>query len=154
MPDVVTNTSPLLYLHRLRRLDLLPALYGKLVVPAAVVAELEEGARLGYDVPTREALSWAEIVTSPVQDILRLATDLGAGERAAIALAHERRATLLLLDDALARRHAKLLGLPISGTLGVLLRAKAKGHMTAITPLVDDSSASGFAWESLREQPF
>jgi predicted nucleic acid-binding protein len=40
VPDVVTNTSPLLYLHRLGRLDLLPTLYETLVVPEAVLAEL------------------------------------------------------------------------------------------------------------------
>jgi len=45
--DVVTNTSPLLYLHQLGLLDLLPDLYERVVVPTAVLRELEEGAKLG-----------------------------------------------------------------------------------------------------------
>jgi predicted nucleic acid-binding protein len=52
--DVVTNTSPLLYLHQLGLLEILPRLYERVVVPTAVVEELLEGGRRGYDVPTPE----------------------------------------------------------------------------------------------------
>ena len=52
MPEVViSNTSPIFYLHRLRLLDLLQELYQKIIVPKAVVAELETGRRQGEDVP-------------------------------------------------------------------------------------------------------
>jgi predicted nucleic acid-binding protein len=52
MPEVViSNTSPIFYLHRLRRLDLLQKLYQEIIVPKAVVAELEAGRRQGEDVP-------------------------------------------------------------------------------------------------------
>ena len=54
MPEaVISNTSPIFYLHRLRLLDLLQELYQKIIVPKAIVAELEIGHRQGEDVPLR-----------------------------------------------------------------------------------------------------
>lgn len=75
--------------------------------------------------------------------MLALATDLGKGESEAIAVAHERGA-LLILDDALARRHASLLGITLTGTLGVLLKAKTAGHIPKIEPLVVRLTELGF----------
>jgi predicted nucleic acid-binding protein len=143
MRDVVSNTSPLLYLHQLDQLDLLPSLYSKVVVPQSVVEELDAGRVGGYDVPAVSALPWIEVVSSPNLALLALATDLGRGESEAIAVAHERRA-LLVLDDALARRHAGLLGIQCTGTLGVLLKAKAVGHLTKVAPLVERLVELGF----------
>ncbi len=52
MPEVViSNTSPIFYLHRLRLLDLLQKLYQEIIVPKAVAVELEAGRRKGEDVP-------------------------------------------------------------------------------------------------------
>jgi predicted nucleic acid-binding protein len=73
-----------------------------------------------------------------------LAPALGEGERAAIALASERGSDLLLIDDGLARRHAALLGIKITGTFGVLLRAKANGHVPAVQPSVEQLAHLGF----------
>jgi uncharacterized protein len=142
--DVVTNTSPLLYLHQLRLLEILPHLYQRVVVPTAVVSELADGARAGYDVPDSRSLVWADVQEAPGATILQLVTDLGDGERAAIALAASRRSDLLLLDDALARRHAQLLGLTVTGTLGVLLRAKESALIPAVVPLIDRLEHLGF----------
>lgn len=144
MRDVVTNTSPLLYLHQLGLLEILPRLYERVVVPSAVVAELSDGARLGYDVPAPATLSWVVVEASPGAAILPMVTALGDGERAAIALAATRKSDLLLLDDALARRHARLLGLTVTGTLGVLLRAKSEGLLPSIAPVVDKLEKLGF----------
>ena len=144
MRDVVTNTSPLLYLHQLGLISLLPDLYERVVVPTAVVGELEEGARLGYSVPSPEALPWVDVQAAPMAELLALVTDLGPGERAAIAIARARRSDLLLLDDGLARRHARLLGLRISGTLGVLLRAKQEGLIPSVGPRVAELERLGF----------
>lgn len=144
MRDVVTNTSPLLYLHQLRLLELLPRLYERVVVPSAVVAELSDGARLGYDVPAPSTLPWAVVEAPPGAAILPMVTALGDGERAAIALAASRKSDLLLLDDGLARRHARLLGLTVTGTLGVLLRGKTEGHVPVVAPVVDKLEQLGF----------
>ncbi len=61
MPEVViSNTSPIFYLHRLRLLDLLQELYQKIIIPKAVVAELETGRRQGEDVPEIDNYKWIE----------------------------------------------------------------------------------------------
>jgi len=62
MPEVViSNTSPIFYLHRLRLLDLLQKLYQEIIVPKAVVAELEAGRRQGEDVPAIDSYEWIKI---------------------------------------------------------------------------------------------
>jgi len=143
MREVVSNTSPLLYLHQLGSMALLPALYPHVLVPASVVEELAAGRAAGHDVPDVAALPWARVVSSPTLALLALATDLGKGEAEAIAIAHERNA-LLILDDGLARRHAKLVGVALTGTLGVLLKAKTAGRIAAVAPLVSRLTELGF----------
>jgi predicted nucleic acid-binding protein len=143
MREAVSNTSPLLYLHQLRQLELLEQLYGKIIVPAGVVTELAAGKALGHDVPDVKAVSWIEMVQVPSADLLLLATDLGNGEREAIALAQQRNIRVLL-DDALARRHADLMGVRVTGTLGVLLKAKRAGHLPSIAGLIEQLTALGF----------
>lgn len=84
-----------------------------------------------------------KVVSSPTVVLLALATDLGKGESEAIAIAHERDA-LLILDDALARRHASLIGVRLTGTLGVLLKAKEEGQISLVMPLVSRMTELGF----------
>lgn len=76
------------------------------------------------------------------------ATDLGTGEREVLSLAAERPEAMAILDDALARRMALHLGIRFTGTLGVLLRAKAAGHLEAIKPVVDRLQELGFRLDS------
>ncbi|QXD16313.1 DUF3368 domain-containing protein [Rhodocaloribacter litoris] len=66
-----------------------------------------------------------------------LQRDLGRGEAEAIALALERNADLVLLDEREGRRAARRLGLSVTGVLGLLVEAKAKGHVATLRPLVD-----------------
>ena len=61
MPEAISNTSPLLYLHRIGALEWLPRLFTEIWTPASVAAELEEGRRLGYDVPDLAAFDWIQI---------------------------------------------------------------------------------------------
>ncbi len=143
MREAVSNTSPLLYLHQIGSLDLLERLYGKLLVPEGVATELSAGKLLGYDVPDLRRLSWIEIVQVPNVDVLALVTDLGIGEREAIALAKQSN-LLALLDDALARRHATLLGIRFTGTIGLLIKAKRVGFVQSISPLIDRLTTLGF----------
>ncbi len=68
----------------------------------------------------------------------------GPGEREALSLATQTPGSLLVIDDALARRHARLLGLSFTGTLGVLLRAKVEGHLPAIASILQELEDRGF----------
>ena len=62
MPELaISNTSPLFYLYRLRRLDLLQKLYGRITIPAAVVNELKAGRDQGEDAPEVANYDWIEV---------------------------------------------------------------------------------------------
>ncbi len=145
MPDlVISNTSPLFYLHRLRCLDLLQKLYQRVTVPEAVVEELQAGREQGEDAPDVAEHDWIFVRPIRVPALIGLITDLGAGEAQVLALALEEPESLVILDDRLAREVAKLQNLRITGTMGVLLRAKQEGHLQAIAPLLNKLADLGF----------
>lgn len=69
--------------------------------------------------------------------------DLDSGEAAVLALAQERSARLVILDERKARRYAKRLHIPLTGSLGVLLLAKANGLLDAVAPSIVTLQQSG-----------
>ena len=152
MPDVISNSSPLQYLYQADVLDLLPALFGQVCVPEAVVAELEEGRRRSVPLPTLADLSWLQVRTVRNRTLLPLVTHLGDGEKEVLALGRELSDALLLLDDRDARRHAHALELEICGTLGVLLLAKERGILDAVRPVLDRLQALRFRLDARTHQ--
>jgi len=144
VPEVISDTSPLQYLHQAECLDLLPALYGSIFVPEGVEAELASGRARGVSLPDLGKLDWVQVLPAPHRRILPLAVDLGRGEREVLALAMERTGALALLDDSLARHFARYLEIPFTGTLGILLKAKAAKYLEAVRPVVDRLQALGF----------
>jgi len=78
------------------------------------------------------------------EKVVRLVADLGPGETGVLLLALERTDPVVILDDALARRHAEVLRIALTGTLGIFLDAKRRGLVPALTPLVDDLQRLGF----------
>ncbi len=140
MPDrlVVCNTSPLLYLHQIGQLDLLRDLYGQVQIPMAVRTELEAGKAQGISVPDVEGTEWLDVRPLRDSSLLPVVIDLGPGEAEAIALALTAPASLLILDDALGRRIARLNGLTCTGTLGVLIKAKERGLLPFVTPVIEE----------------
>lgn len=143
MPDAISNTSPVLYLYRIGVLEWLPKLFGEIWVPQAVVLELQEGHRRGYDVPNPGDYAWLRIVEPHSVPFEWLALDLGIGELEAMALALENPQRVMLLDDALARRIALAAGLEVWGTLRVLLEGKSQGLTETIKPLVGKLEDAG-----------
>jgi hypothetical protein len=73
---VISDTSPLQYLHVIRQLPLLEQLYGQIVVPQAVIDELNVGRQQGYDVPDCSAYDWIQPETVPIPSVLKLITNL------------------------------------------------------------------------------
>ena len=124
---VVADTSPIRYLILIEHVHVLPALYGHVVVPPAVIVELNQERTPDL---VRTWLStmpeWLH-VQAPKQALTAPRTILGAGEREAIALAVELSADALLMDDRDAREEAKRLGVPVLGTLRVLVDASEHG---------------------------
>jgi len=116
MPDVVIcNTSPLLYLYRLRHLEILRQLYHQLVVPEAVRDELHAGRMQGEDTPELEAYAWMTVRTVRVPEVIQLITDLGPGEAQVLVLALEEPGSLVILDDGFARAVATTRGMRLTG---------------------------------------
>jgi len=131
---VVSDTSPLTYLHQIERFELLRTLYEEIIIPPAVKRELEEGAH------AHEGLSWSLLrVVKPKswKDVSSLARSLDLGEADAIVVASELQADLLLLDEADGREVARKMGLRYTGLLGVLLEAKTRKLLPAVSTELD-----------------
>jgi predicted nucleic acid-binding protein len=145
MPDPLTisNTSPLLYLHLVRRLDLLRDLYGEVFLPPAVIEELQAGAERGVDVPQVMNEPWLKVMKLISDTSIPLVMDLGRGEAEVIALGLENPESRLLLDDTLARRIARLHKLRFTGTVGVVIKAKQVGFIPKVSPVVADLLEAG-----------
>lgn len=141
MDLVVSDTSPLHYLARLDLLDLLPALYGMVLMPPMVWSECLAAAPLHpLTVQLLQAArgsGWLK-ESAPQQTAIRhpLAAGLDAGELEAIALASETAGSLLLMDETKGRRVAMELHLRVTGTIGVPLRAKTQGLIPQLAPIL------------------
>jgi len=84
--------------------------------------------------------------------LLPLVTHLGDGEKEVLALGLELPGALLLLDDRDARRHGRVLGLEVTGTLGLLLLAKERGKLDAVGPMLDRLDALRFRLDATTRQ--
>jgi predicted nucleic acid-binding protein len=137
LPEVISNTSPMQYLHQLGLLHLLPALVSQVILPPAVVVELAAGRSRGINLPDPANLQWVAVRQPISAPALPLAVGLGPGEREVLALALESSDAIVVLDDQLARQTAGMLGLRLTGTLGILLDAKKRGLINAVAPMLD-----------------
>ncbi len=127
MPVVVSDTSPLIYLTRLGHFDWLRQFYSYVFIPTAVWDELNhQGASYPEAKETQGAVlsGWMK-VRKPERPIAGY-SELDLGEREAIALAKELGA-MLLIDEAEGRQAARRLGIPVTGTLDLLIEAKRRG---------------------------
>jgi predicted nucleic acid-binding protein len=139
---IVVNSGPLISLARIGLLDLLPRLFEEILVPAAVFREVTQDLSLPGAREIQDA-KWLAI--SDVSDhsaVDRLSFWLDAGESEVLVLAQELGVTAAI-DERRGRSVASGLGVPQTGTVGILLVAKREGLVSALTPLLDQLSASG-----------
>lgn len=135
---VVSDASPLISLATISQLEILRRLFGNVVLPAEVFREITG---FGSEMPgadeVREA-SWIQVLEcEDIRLVKALSLQLDPGEAEAIVLAIQLQADLLLMDERMGRRVAKEFGLPITGILGVLSRAKQEGILPAVKPTLD-----------------
>ncbi|WP_129677156.1 DUF3368 domain-containing protein [Candidatus Chloroploca sp. Khr17] len=134
---VISNTTPLIALAYIGRLDLLPQMFRSIWIPQAVYDEvLHKPQAPGTD--ELATASWLQLV--PIQDRLAvslLRDQLGAGESEAIVLAREQNAALLLMDEQRGQRRAIHNGLNVVGTQGILIQAKRRGLLGPLRPVLD-----------------
>jgi predicted nucleic acid-binding protein len=135
---VISNTSPLTNLVAIGQFHLLHYLYFQILIPQAVWDELNRNGKAWPGSQEVASAHWIKIET--VQNrplVISLQRDLHAGEAEAITLAVEAKADLLLLDEREGRHAAQRQGIAVLGTIGVLLAAKAGGHIERVRPYLD-----------------
>jgi predicted nucleic acid-binding protein len=122
---VFSNTTPFLALSSVDLLHLLPSIFDEIVVAPSVVDECREGGRIL--VPDLTSQSWVRV--QPVQDERRLPAlfELDRGERDTLLLAAAQSGALVVMDEKLGRAFAEYLGIQVTGTLGVLAKARTMG---------------------------
>jgi uncharacterized protein len=133
---VVSNTSPILNLAIIGRLDLMHTQFGEISIPPAVQTELMLGSGFSGTTPIQEAINtgWLHIRSLNDIDLARvLRRELDSGESEAIALAVQLRARTVLMDEHAGRAAARSLGLTPLGVLGMLLRAKQTGVLNSVS---------------------
>ncbi len=146
---VVCNTSPIMNLAAIAKLDLLRSIYGEIIIPQAVYDELTS---LPYSVPGGaevQTLDWINV--RPVLKQSKVSVfrqDVDFGEAEAIALALELAADRLLIDDAAGRAIALREGLKSTGVLGILLIAKQRGLVDSVRSPLDDLIKQAGFWVS------
>lgn len=144
---VVADTSPLNYLVWIDLVSILPKLYGQVVIPEEVLAEL-----LATDAPAPVRAwasappDWIEVQTpdAAIHDDPRWQS-LDEGERAALSLATTHQPSLLLIDERAGSAVARSLGLAITGTLGVLDEA-ARQRLIALPEAIQRLKQTSFRY--------
>lgn len=144
---VIANTTPLINFAEIGRLELLRQLFSELVVPTAVVVELQAKDWLFPKAAVAIQAPFVRI-RDPVDRALATALNRGlhAGEAECIALAMEQPASLLLLDDVAARAVAEHHGVRFTGTVGCLRLAKQLGLIPTLGPLLDELRTKARFW--------
>jgi len=141
---VIADASPLRYLIDIGQHELLPSIFREVQVPSAVISELTDSSTpesVRSVIENRPA--WLIVRDPEASAILEISPELDGGERAALALARELHADLVLIDDAAGRREAASLGIRITGTLGVL-RVAAERGLIDVRSVLDRLRSSGF----------
>ena len=133
--QVVANSSPVMNLAIIGRLDLLNHVFGDVMIPEAVWHEVVVDGVGHPGVSDIESVDWLHVVPAANGSLVRaLRQELDAGEAEAIALAIESKADLLVMDEKIGRETAAFLGVEVMGLVGVLYTAKQKDLITAIGP--------------------
>ena len=138
MPSVIVNSTPLISLCIIDKLYLLEKLYGNVMIPEAVFKEINAKPDSIAKRKLDKSLDWIQVcrIKNEMAKTFYKA-QLHDGEVEVMILAKEVDAELLIIDDKNAKKHAKYLGFNVTGTLGVLIKAKRIGYIQSIKPLIE-----------------
>lgn len=142
--DIVINTGPLIALAAaLGDLAILHGLYSRIVVPFEVCGEIMAGGHSGFGVAEFQAASFLDKKTSPTPIGTFLKNSLDTGEAAVIQTALDHGIATVCIDEAVGRRVARLNALAVTGSIGILLRAKQEGASISIHTALDNMRRHG-----------
>ncbi len=140
---VIADAGPLIALARLHLLELLPQVFGGVFITDAVLEECAGRADFPEARIILDAVSSKLLKRCAAPDSTAFMQAIDAGEASAIAAAIERGCGVLM-DDKAGRRLAANIGIPVIGTVGVLVLAKRKGFVPLVKPLLENLAVSGY----------
>lgn len=147
MPEtkvIVINTGPLIALTAATgNLGILQQLYSRVVVPYEVGAEILAGGQTGFAAPEYQAATFLDKVPLPTPIGTFLHNSLDIGEASVIQAALDHGISTVCIDEAVGRRIARLNGLSVTGSLGILLRAKQEGSSLSMRTMLDNMQRHG-----------
>lgn len=147
--ELVINTGPILAIvAALGNLDVLQ-MYDTVWVPFEVSEEILLGGPDGFAVTEFEAAGWLRRKAKPLDVAPMLSNSLDLGEAAVVQLALDNRIRTVCIDEAVGRRVARLNGLEVTGSLGILMRAHRRGYGFPMQEAIDRMRAHG-VWLSDR----
>lgn len=131
---IVADTTPLISLMKIGRLDLIHDLFGEILIPNAVYEELTGNPRFPEEskqIQQCQYIKRTKIEDIRAVDLLSRSSGLDIGESEAIVLSDSMKASLLLMDEVKGRRVAKRMGINLMGTVGILAIAYKDDLMTS-----------------------
>jgi predicted nucleic acid-binding protein len=144
MPDLfVVDTGPLIAWDRMACLDVIGRVPGGFVCPTEVRMELDQGQNSGHP---RIAPKWLRTRPCTLPPVGLATIELDAGERAVLQLALETSATCVVIDEWKGRRAALALGLAVTGSLGMLAKAKQLGLVGSVRPFIERATSQGIRY--------
>jgi predicted nucleic acid-binding protein len=138
---VFSNTTPFISLSSVGLLDLMPKLFGEITVAPSVVDECNEGGRIV--VPDLTALPWVNVVVVQSELNLPALFELDRGERDTLLLAATHADPMVIMDEKLGRNMAEYMGFQVTGTLGVLAKARMQGLIPSFLQVAQSMRAQG-----------
>lgn len=142
MDNVIVNSTPVIGLANIGKLDILRQMYGAITIPQAVFDEIKSPSVQRQVNANRDWIRVEQISDTSQKQMYR--AKLHAGEVEVMILAQEKKADLVILDDNAAKKTAKFLGLRVIGTLGILVLAKKRGYIKEVSPVLDALKRDGF----------
>lgn len=138
---VLSNTTPFIALSSIDKLELLQKLFGQIHVVTEVIEECAVGGMIS--VPDLRTIPWV-VEIHPSQAItISILLELDKGEKYTLQMAKELKADRVIIDEKIGRDVAEYLGLEVTGTLGILLKAKQKGWIESFTKSANAMSDQG-----------
>lgn len=141
---IIADSSCLIALSNIQKLDLLEQVFGKISITKEVASEF------GLVLP-----SWISVEAINNNKLFEeIKTFLDKGEASSIVLAIEHPGSLLIIDEVDGRRAAQKYSVQITGTIGIIGLAKQKGIIKSVKPLINDLKKAGFRLSEELENKF
>lgn len=133
---VVSNTTPIISLASIGRINILKKFFDNIYVPKAVYNEIKSKDSFGFDEIDDEFFIVKEVHDRLAVDILL--NDLDIGEAETIILAKEVNADIVLIDENIGYKIASSQNLNVKRTLSLIIASKNKGYIDCVKPILDD----------------